>query len=90
MPEQYDLMHYPNLAPQGLMTKEEAKEYAKTIPAGHYVIGWVHGTCQSVFQFWSPSRGHAMEIPHNEKPPEGRAAAIAWTRIKENLECTKI
>ena len=85
MSEQYDIMVYgPGVCePAGLMTKGEAEENAKMLPAGHYTVGWNHGTCQSVFQFWVPKKGHAIEIPHAEKPPTGRRAAIIAARLEQ-------
>ena len=89
--EQYDIMVYgPNPEQSreicrsvGLMTKAKAEENAKTLPAGYHTIGWVHGTCQSVFQFWVPIEGTAVEIPHGEKPPTGRKAAVIAARLRK-------
>lgn len=80
---EFDIMRYGSLMEsQGTMTKAQAKEFTKTLPAGDYVIGWECGTCQSVFQFWVPTEGFAQEIPHNEEIPTGRKAAIEWTKTK--------
>jgi len=89
--EQYGIMEYGPNAEQsgaicrsaGLMTKAEAEENAKTLPAGYHTIGWVQGTCQSVFQFWVPVEGVAIEIPHGEEPPTGRKAAVIAARLKK-------
>lgn len=89
MTEKYDMVVYgPKVFdPVGLMTKEEAEATAKTLPAGYRMIGWIHGTCQSVFQYWVPSEGHVVEILHNGgKLPTGRKAAIAWTKEKNERE----
>jgi hypothetical protein len=69
--------------PLGLMTFAEAREHAKTLSAGDRIIGWKHGTCQSVFQFWLPSAGNPVELAHNVEPPTGRKAAIEWTKQKK-------
>lgn len=67
----------------GLMSKEEAREHAKTLSAGDRIIGWKHGTCRSVFQYWLPSAGTPVELAHNVEPPTGRKAAIEWTKQKK-------
>ena len=70
--------------PLGLMTFAGAREHAKTLSAGDRIIGWKHGTCQSVFQFWLPSAGNPIELAHNVEPPTGRKAAIEWTKQKRD------
>ncbi|KKM96384.1 hypothetical protein LCGC14_1178520 [marine sediment metagenome] len=85
MSEEFDIMWYGSggtPGSKGLMTKEAAEVYARTLEATDRVIGWKAGTCQSVFQFWALGNGEAMELPHNEEPPTGRRAAIKWQKAR--------
>lgn len=84
--EKFDIMWYGQggeLDSQGLMTKEAAEVYARTLEAQDRIIGWKAGTCQSVFQFWALGNEEAMELPHNEEPPTGRRAAIKCQKAKK-------
>jgi hypothetical protein len=71
---------------QDLMTKEEAKEFAKDLPPGDYIIGWTAGTCRSRFQLWVPEKGLVVEIPHERGLPEGRRAAILAQKARHRGE----
>lgn len=89
MSEEFSIVRYApkgGCSSKGLMTKESAEAYAKTLEATDRVIGWKVGTCQSVFQFWALGNGEAMELPHNEEPPTGRRAAIEWQKARK---CSK-
>lgn len=93
MSERYDIMVYGPKDQErffaayckqvGQMTKEGAEEHIKTLLPGFRIIGREQGTCQSVFQFWTPMEGYAVEIPHNEDPPTGRAAAVIAARLRK-------
>jgi hypothetical protein len=87
MSEEFDIMRYApggDCFSKGLMTKESAEDYAKTLEATDRIIGWKSGTCQSVFQFWALGNEEAIEIPHNaEEPPTGRRAAIEWQKARK-------
>jgi len=84
--EKFDIMWYGQggeLGSRGLMTKEAAEVYARTLEARDRIIGWKAGTCQSVFQFWALGNKEAMELPHKEEPPTGRIAAIKWQKARK-------
>ena len=66
------------------MTKAEAEECAKDLSPGYRLIGWKAGTCQSVFQFWTPEEGLTIELPHAEKGPTGRTAALMVQAAKKD------
>lgn len=83
--EKFDIMKYgPGIGDgrSGLMTKEEARIYTQGLPDDCRVIGWVHGTCQSAFQFWVPEPGLVIEMSHLVDPPTGRKAAIMVQKAK--------
>jgi len=77
--EKFDIMWYIDkgeLDSNGLMTREAAKKYAKTLPVRYTVIGWRAGTCESVFQFFAIGGNEVLEIPPGEKLPSLRKAVI--------------